>query len=55
MFIRVHRNALLAIHYLDGLELLPGGQYQVRFRGINEKLVVSRRHLPQLREKMQTL
>lgn len=55
LFIRVHRNALLAIHYLDGLELLPGGQYQVRFRGINEKLVVSRRHLPQLREKMQTL
>ncbi|PTQ91077.1 LytR/AlgR family response regulator transcription factor [Agitococcus lubricus] len=54
-FIRVHRNALLATHFLDGLESLAGGQYQVRFRGIPEKLVVSRRHLPQLREKMQSL
>jgi two-component system response regulator AlgR len=54
-FIRVHRNALLAANFLDGLESLAGGQYQVRFRGIPEKLVVSRRHLPQLREKMQSL
>ncbi|ONG38763.1 DNA-binding response regulator [Alkanindiges hydrocarboniclasticus] len=51
-FIRIHRNALLAIPYLEGLEFVGTGQYQVRCRGINERLAVSRRHLPQLREKI---
>lgn len=54
-FIRIHRNALLALHYLDGLELVSPGQYQVRIKGIDERLVVSRRHLPDLRETMQKL
>lgn len=54
-FIRIHRNALLALHYLDGLELVAPGQYQVRIKGIDERLVVSRRHLPELRETMQKL
>ena len=54
-FIRIHRNALLAIPYLEGLEMVSTGQYQVRFRGIEERLAVSRRHLPQLRDKMHTL
>lgn len=52
LFIRIHRNALLAIPYLEGLEFVGTGQYQVRCRGINERLAVSRRHLPQLREKI---
>lgn len=51
-FIRIHRNALLAVAYLEGLELVGAGQYQVRCREINECLAVSRRHLPQLREKI---
>lgn len=51
-FIRIHRNALLAIPYLEGLEFIGTGQYQVRCRGINERLAVSRRHLPQLRDKI---
>lgn len=54
-FVRIHRNALLAVKYLEGLEMVSNGQYQVRFRGIPERLAVSRRHLPQLREKMQVL
>ncbi len=54
-FIRIHRNALLSIPYLEGLEMVSTGQYQVRFRGIDERLAVSRRHLPQLRDKMHTL
>lgn len=54
-FIRIHRNSLLAIPYLEGLEMVSTGQYQVRFRGIEERLAVSRRHLPQLRDKMHTL
>lgn len=51
-FIRIHRNALLALAFLDGLELVSPGQYQVRMKGIEERLVVSRRHLPELRETM---
>jgi two-component system response regulator AlgR len=54
-FLRVHRNALLAVNYLEGLDAVQNGQCFVRFRGIPEKLLVSRRHLPQLREKMQNL
>lgn len=54
-FIRIHRNALLALSFLDGLELVAPGQYQVRIKGIEDRLVVSRRHLPELRETMQKL
>jgi two-component system, LytTR family, response regulator AlgR len=54
-FIRIHRNALVSIHYLDGLELLGAGQYQVRCRELEERLAVSRRHLPSLRERIQKL
>ena len=49
-FIRIHRNALLSLTYLEGLELIATGQYRVRIRGLDELLVVSRRHLPELRE-----
>ncbi|WP_139853370.1 LytR/AlgR family response regulator transcription factor [Acinetobacter pullicarnis] len=51
-FIRIHRNALISLDYLDGLELVTSGQYQVRCREIEEKLAVSRRHLPILRERI---
>jgi two-component system, LytTR family, response regulator AlgR len=54
-FIRIHRNALVSIHYLDGLELVTSGQYQVRCRELEERLAVSRRHLPVLRERIQKL
>lgn len=52
-FIRIHRNALISLDYLDGIELVASGQYQVRCRELDEKLAVSRRHLPMLRERMQ--
>ena len=54
-FIRIHRNALISLDYLDGLELIAAGQYQVRCRELEEKLAVSRRHLSLLRERMQKL
>lgn len=54
-FIRIHRNALIALEHLNGLEHVSSGQYQVRCRGLDERLAVSRRHLPCLREKMQNL
>lgn len=54
-FIRIHRNALVSIHYLEGLEVINTGQYQVRCRELEERLAVSRRHLPTLRERIQKL
>jgi two-component system response regulator AlgR len=54
-FIRIHRNALVSVAYLDGLEVLGAGQYQVRCRDLDERLSVSRRHLPNLRERIQKL
>lgn len=54
-FIRVHRNALVAVDYLDGLEIVNSGQYQVRCRELAERLAVSRRHLPGLRERIHKL
>ena len=54
-FIRIHRNALMSLKYLDGLELQSNGQYQVRCKEIDEKLMISRRHLPLIKERIQNL
>ncbi len=52
---RVHRNAIINLDYLDFLETIDTGRYQVRFKGTDETLAVSRRHLPALREKIQSM
>lgn len=52
---RVHRNAIINPTYLDFLETMDAGQYQVRLKGVEEALAVSRRHLPALREKIQSM
>lgn len=54
-FFRIHRNALINLDYIEMLETVGSGQYQVCFKGIDEKLAVSRRHLPALREKIQNM
>lgn len=54
-FIRIHRNALISLKHLEGLEMLTNGQYQARCREIDEKLLISRRHLPHIKEKIQKL
>ncbi len=52
---RVHRNAIINLRFLDFLEAVDAGQYQVRFKGVDETLAVSRRHLPALRDKIQSM
>lgn len=52
---RIHRNALVNLEYLDVLETPSAGQHQVRFRGLNDALCVSRRHLPALRDKISSI
>jgi two-component system response regulator AlgR len=52
---RVHRNAIINLDFLGFLETIEDGRYQVRFKGTDETLAVSRRHLPALREKIQSM
>lgn len=54
-FFRIHRNALMSLNYLEALESVGTGQYQVALKGIDDRLSVSRRHLPSLREKVQNM
>lgn len=54
-FVRIHRNALVSLKYLEGMELSTAGHYQVRLRGIDDRLTVSRRHVAGLRKLMQQL
>ena len=53
--VRIHRNALIMTDHLDGLERDARGHYQVRMRGVQERLDVSRRHVSGLRRLVQAL
>jgi two-component system response regulator AlgR len=51
-FIRVHRNALVQLHCIAGLERDSEGQFVVVLRGIPDRLQVSRRLVAELRERL---
>jgi two-component system response regulator AlgR len=48
-FLRIHRNALVAERHLIGLEKSLDGRAFVRLRGTDQRLEISRRHLPLVR------
>jgi two-component system, LytTR family, response regulator AlgR len=50
-FVRIHRNALVSVRYLEGIERNGDGQYFVRLRGCDAPLQVSRRMAGELRER----
>jgi two-component system, LytTR family, response regulator AlgR len=50
-FVRIHRNALVAVKYLERIERSAEGQYFVRLRGCEAPLQVSRRMAGELRER----
>jgi len=54
-FIRIHRNALVAVEYLCGLEKSASGHFCVRLQGIDECLEVSRRHIAAVRKRVRLL
>ena len=43
-FVRIHRNALVALRYVAAVERNPDGQYCVRLKEHDDLLPVSRRH-----------
>ena len=49
LFVRVHRNSLVAAAHIESLERSADGQSRIRLRGVSEPLDVSRRHLAAVR------
>lgn len=54
-FLRVHRNALVALAYVQGLERTGDGGQQLVMRDIEDRVLVSRRHLPGVRQVLRQL
>ncbi len=50
LFMRVHRNALVACKYITSLEKQSNGKCYIHFTGTDEKIEISRRHLPRARQ-----
>ncbi|WP_323845911.1 LytTR family DNA-binding domain-containing protein [Microbulbifer magnicolonia] len=53
-FVRVHRNALVAVEYISGLSR-DCGNYRVELDGVAERPLVSRRLLPSVRALLEEL
>jgi two-component system response regulator AlgR len=54
-FLRVHRNSLVAVEYVEGLEKDSEGKYQIRFRGIDDRTEVSRRMVATTRKRLKDM
>jgi len=44
-FIRIHRNALISVKHIEAIERAPQGQYQVRLADTEQRPIISRRHV----------
>lgn len=53
-FVRIHRNALVSIEHIQGLEKTALGP-RLKLAGVDEGPLVSRRHLPGVRKLLQQL
>ncbi len=51
-FLRIHRNALVAVERISGMEKTGDGRHLICLRDCDEKLEISRRHLPSVRRLM---
>ena len=50
LFMRIHRNALVATDRIAGMEKTLDGRHELTIRGSEEMLEVSRRHVPEVRK-----
>jgi two-component system response regulator AlgR len=53
--LRVHRNALVVLEHVLGLERIALGQYRIRLADVEQGPQVSRRHLPAVRVALENL
>ena len=54
-FVRIHRNCLVALEKLAGLDRASDGRVLARIAGVTQPLEVSRRNLPALRKLVRSL
>lgn len=54
-FLRIHRNALVALSHIAALERTGDGSYLLELRGMQEKLLVSRRHVAEIRQRLRNI
>ena len=52
LFVRVHRNALVAAAQLVGIDKTPQGGQVARLRDCDDTIEISRRHAPELRRRL---
>ncbi len=55
LFLRIHRNALVALQNIQGLEKSSNGVVSLRLEGTEERMEVSRRCLPKVRKAIKVL
>lgn len=55
LFLRIHRNSLVAAAHIESLERVGPGQSRIRLKGVAEPLDVSRRHLSAVRKFVKSL
>jgi len=55
VFTRIHRNALVADQFMSGLEKNSEGHCVITIEGIEDRLEISRRHLPHVRKKIKNM
>lgn len=48
-FLRIHRNALVAVDYVAGMEKSADGRFRLMLRGVEGSLEISRRHVAEVR------
>lgn len=54
-FVRIHRNALIAIEHIQGLERDGKGHYIVKLAGTDEKPLISRRYTAKVKQLLASL
>ncbi len=54
-FVRVHRNSLVAIDKIEGMERSSAGQYEIKLKNAEYRPVVSRRHVASVRDLLNRL
>jgi len=55
LFVRIHRNALVARHHISGLQRDESGHGRVVLAGVSSSLEVSRRHIADIRRLVRDL
>jgi two-component system, LytTR family, response regulator AlgR len=54
-FLRIHRNALVSVQHIEAIERSGQGQYQVRLMNIEQRPIISRRHVSSVKDRLKVL